>query len=763
MTERIETRVVGERLPSVDGVEKVTGATGYIGDLQLPGALFGRALRSPHPHARILNVDTSEAERLPGVFAVLSRNNTPERRFGINDHDETAFCRDKARYVGDEVAAVAAADEETALEALARIRVEYEVLPMVGDPDAAMAEGAPLVHEGVPGNIANQFHITRGDVDAAFGAADATFAEDFQTHLAHQAYIEPTGCAAEWHAGGRITLWGCLQASFIIRTYMIAPVTGLDPDDIRVIATKPGGAFGGKLDVKAALLTAMLCQAAQKPVKFLLPLGEDLISMRPRMPIRIHLESAFRADGKLMGKRVRVLAENGAYSSLSPTIMSSVALRTDNLYRTPVVDIEGKLVYTNVCPSGQMRGFGNVQATFAWESHLDTAAAGLGIDPVALRLKNYVETGDVTLHGWKIASCGVADSARYAAEAIGWEENRPRGGKGRGVGLASTIHVTGNKGFAVALGPDDTEPSGSSVRIGPDGKIEIWTAESDLGQGSASVMAYIAAEELGLPVEDISVPPTDTGCMPFGFGAFASRITLIGGNSVKIAAGEARKALLRAAADVLEAAPEELVIEGREIAVQGLPERRVTVSEVVQKAGGLIEGSGVWLAGGEPLDNKKYGNPSTTYSFSTHAAEVEVDTETGIVTVLRLAAGHDPGRVINRMGAEGQVEGGAIQAMSYCLMEGLAPLEGHIRATNFHDYLIATSMDAPPVEHAFFETIDPHGPYGAKGLAETAINPTSAAIANAIFHATGARVRSLPITPERMLAAIDEARKPKSG
>ncbi len=758
MTERIGTRVVGARLPFVDGVEKVTGATLFIADLKLPGMLTGMALRSPHPHARILRVDASRAERLPGVRAVLSRDNTPAARFGINHKDETAFCQGKVRYIGDEVAAVAADDEDAAREALGLIEVEYEPLPALEDPFAALAEGAPLVHEDVPGNIASQFHVARGEVEAAFGAADATFEDEFHTHLAHQAYIEPTGCAAEWRPGDAITVWGCLQSAFVIRTFMLSPVMGIAPEKFRVIQTKPGGAFGGKLDVKAALLAAMLSRAAQRPVRFLLSLGEDLVSMRPRMPVHISLRSAFRRDGKLLGKRVGIVAENGAYSSLSPAIMSSVALRTDNLYRTPCVDIDAKLVYTNVCPTGQMRGFGNVQATFAWESHLDNAAAGLGIDPVELRLKNYVERGDVTVHGWKIASCGVAEATRYAARAIGWAEKRGRGGRGRGVGLASTIHVSGNKGFAVELGPDDTEPSSAVVRIGEDGRVEVWTGESDLGQGAASVMACIAAEELGLPIEDFSVPPTDTGCMPFGFGAFASRITLIGGNAAKIAGAEARRALLRAAAEVLEASPEELVIEGREISVKGLPERRVAVREVVRAAGGMIQGAGTWLAGGEVLDKKKYGNPSTTYSFATHAAEVEVDTETGIVTVLRVAAGHDPGRVISRLGAEGQVEGGAVQAMSYCLMEGLAPQGGRIRGANFHDYLIATSLDAPPVEHAFIETIDPHGPYGAKGLAETAINPTAAAIANAIFHATGARLRSLPFTPERVLEAIEEAR-----
>ncbi len=755
----MSTRVVGRPHPIIDAAEKVSGATIFIDDLALPGALTGMALRSPHPHARVLHVDTAAAERLPGVAVVLSRNNTPDAPFGINHKDEAAFCREKARYVGDEVAAVAAADEATAREALSLIRVEYEVLPTVADPFAALEPGAPLVHDSVAGNVANEFHIRRGEIDEAFDKADATFADDFHTHLAHQAYIEPTGCAAQWHPDGKISVWGCLQSVFLIRTFMLAPVMGMSADDFRVTQTKPGGAFGGKLDVKAALMAAMLSRAAEKPVKFMMSLEEDLIAMRPRMPVHISLESAWKNDGALAGKRVRIVAENGAYSSLSPAIMSSIALRTDNLYKTPAAEIQGRLVYTNIIPSGQMRGFGNVQATYAWESHLDNVADGLGLDPADLRLKNYTEKGDVSLHGWKIASCAVADATRYVVREMDWKAKRARGGKGRGVGLASCIHVSGNKGFSVELGPDDTDPSSGVVRVDEAGEVEIWSGESDLGQGATSVMAYIAAEVMGIPVERFKVPPTDTGYMPFGMGAFASRITLIGGNAVKLAAEDARRNLLDAAAEFMEIPADELEIVEGEVRAKALPERKMAVGEVVRRAGSVVEGAGKWLAGGDVLDAEKYGNPSTTYSFSTHGAEVEVDMETGVVTVLQVCCGHDPGRVINRLGAEGQVEGGVVQGMSYAMMEGLAPLEGHLRGRNFHDYLIATSMDAPPIEHDFFESMDPYGPYGAKGLAEVAINPITAAICNAVYHATGgARIRTLPVTPERVLEAIEAAR-----
>ncbi|MFL2932145.1 MAG: xanthine dehydrogenase family protein molybdopterin-binding subunit [bacterium] len=752
----MNSKIIGKPVPIIDAAEKVTGDTSYIDDFRLKNLLIGSALRSPHPHARILKIDTSDAEKLSGVFAVLSKNNTTNKKFGINLKDETAFCSDKSRYIGDEIAAVAAVDKETAQEAISLIKVHYEILPAVFDPFAALEKNSPRLHKSNSRNVANGFHIKRGDVDGAFSSADEIFDGDFHTHLAHQAYIEPTGCVADCHSNGKISIWGCLQSAFLIRTFMLSPVMKMSADNFRVIQTKPGGAFGGKLDVKAALMAAMLSKEAGKPVKFLLSLEEDLTCMRPRMPVHISLKSAWKKDGTLLGKRVNIIADNGAYSSLSPAIMSSIALRTDNLYKTPASEIEGKLVYTNLIPSGQMRGFGNVQATYAWESHLDDVANSLNIDPANLRMKNYTEKGDVSLHGWKIASCAVEDATKYVVDKINWKSKRLESGKGRGVGLASCIHVSGNKGFSVELGPDDTDPSSCEIRIDREGKVTIWSGESDLGQGATSVMAFIASEVLNIPVENFKVPPTDTGYMPFGMGAFASRTTLIGGNAVKIAAEDVKKNLLDAASEILEVPADQLQISGDEIQVASLPNRKIYLGELVKEKGDIIQGHGTWLAGGEVLDKDKYGNPSTTYSFSTHGAEVFVDMETGEVKVLNICCGHDPGRVINRLGAEGQVEGGTVQGMSYALMENLNHIEGSIQGNNFHNYLIATSMDIPDIQHDFFESMDPYGPYGAKGLAEVAINPITAAICNAIYNATGgARIRKLPITPEHVLEAIE--------
>ncbi|MBI2881418.1 MAG: xanthine dehydrogenase family protein molybdopterin-binding subunit [Candidatus Tectomicrobia bacterium] len=752
----IEHAVVGKRLPMVDGKEKVSGGVEYIADMTLPGMLHGKVLRSPHPHARILHIDTAAAERVKGVRALLTGRSTPQKKFGISILDELPFCADKVRYVGDEVAGVAADSEEAAEEALSKLIVEYEELSPVTDPLKALEPSAPLVHEDKPGNVAYAFHIDRGDADGAFRRADRVFEGSYRTHLTHQAYLEPTGAAASYE-NGRLKVWGCLQSIYAIRPYLLSRPMDIPVEDIQVIQTRPGGAFGGKLDVKLALLVSLLSRAAGAPVKCVLTLEEDLISMRPRMPALLDIRSAFAKDGRFLGKIVQVAADNGAYCSLSPQIMSSLALRTDSLYRTPAVRIDATLAYTNTEPTGQMRGFGNLQATFAWESHLDEVAEGLGIDPVDLRLKNFTRTGDTSIHGWKIISCGVSECLRAAAEAIGWKEVRSRREPGRGVGLACCIHVTGNRGFSAALVDKDDDPSETEVAIRQDGLVEIRSGECDLGEGAATVMALVAAEELGLPYEDMVVAAHDTAQVPFGLGAFASRITLMAGSATREAARKARQKLVEAAAEALEARPEEIEIHGRSLSVRGAPARSMTAKEVVRSTGNpSIAAQGRFQAGGDLLDPKsKYGNASTTYSFSVHAADVTVDLETGEVRVNRVVAAHDPGKVINVLGAEGQVEGGAAQGAAYALLEELVKdASGKILNNNFEGYLLPTSLDAFDVQSLWVETIDPVGPFGAKGLAETAINPTPAAVANAVHNATGVRVRRLPITPEKIVAGL---------
>ncbi|MDP6618809.1 MAG: xanthine dehydrogenase family protein molybdopterin-binding subunit, partial [Nitrospinota bacterium] len=702
----IEHTFIGKKLPMVDAKEKVSGNGEYIADMTLPGMLHGRMLRSPHPHARILNIDASAAEKVPGVRAILTGRSSPQPKFGISTLDETPFAVDKVRYVGDEVAGVAAESEDALEEALSKIAVDYEEIPFVTDPLEALEAGAPLVHEDKPGNVAYAFEIERGDVDGAFQRADKVFEERYRTHLTHQAYLEPTGAIGQWNEDGTVTVRGPLQSPFTVREFMLAPGLGMPREKIQVIQTRSGGAFGGKLDVKLLLVVAFLAKEAGRPVRILLSPEEDISTMRPRVPARFHIRSAFAGDGKLLGKKVDVTADNGAYSSFSPAIASSMAVRTDSLYKTPNVRVTGRLTYTNTEPSGQFRGFGNLQASFCWESHLDTAAEGLGMDPLDLRMRNFTEPGETTVHGWRISTNGVRECVEKAAESIGWKEKRKKNGlaggsspggassKIRGVGLACTIHVTSNSAHAAHFrnGKDEAE---GEVIIGTDGGVSVLSGEAELGGGAATVMALIAAEELGVDYRSVQVPHVDTLHHPFGLGTYASRATFMGGHATLLAARSARQALLQRASRVLEADVSELAAEDGKVFVTGSPARSVTFGEVIGQTGGeAVDETSLYVSDGEVPDPvTRYGHTASTYSFAAHAAEVSVDRETGEVTVERIACAHDLGRALNPIGAEGQIEGGVAMGVGQTLWERVVRRDGYIMNPHYRDYLLPGAKD----------------------------------------------------------------------
>ena len=757
-----QERLIGKRLPAIDSSIKATGEAEYLADMQVPGLLHGKVLRSPHPHAKIRSIDTSKAERLPGGFGVVSRNNTPPTKWGIFIPDEQAFCHEKVRFIGDEVAAVAAETPQIAEEALSKINVEYELLSASLTTEEALLDGASAIHEEGKNNCASDFKVERGNVEEAFKGAHKTFEETYQTQMAHQAYIEPTGVMGHWKDDGTVTVWGPLQSPFTVREYMLGPGLHLPEDKIQVIQTRSGGAFGGKLDVKLLLIAAFLSREAKRPVQVLLTPEEDLSTMRPRVPARFHIRSAFAKDGELLGKIVDVTADNGAYCSFYPAIASSMAVRTDSLYKTPNVLVTGRLTYTNTEPSGQFRGFGNLQASFCWESHLDTVAEGLRMDPIDLRMRNFTEPGETTVHGWRISTCGIRECVEKVAESIGWHEKRntndPNGSATiRGVGLACTIHVTSNSTHASHFrnGKDEAE---GEVMIDSNGQVSVLSGEAELGEGAATVMALIAAEELGADYQAIQVPHVDTFRHPFGLGTSASRATFMGGHATLLAARSAKVELLKRASEILEVDPPELVAENERIFVKGTPARSLSFGEVIEQTGGKpITERSLYVSTGESFDPvTRYGHTAPTYSFAAHAAEVEVDRETGEVAVKRVACAHDLGRAINPLGAEGQIEGGAAQSIGFGLMEEIKKEGGKVVNNNLEGYLILTSMDAPECDPIFVETMDPLGPFGGKGVAETAINPTAGAVANAVYNAVYARIHTLPITPERVLAAMKQ-------
>lgn len=750
-----DLQVIGKRVPLTDAVEKVTGKAIYAADVMLPGMLRGKILRSPHAHARILNIDTSAVERLPGVFAVATARNTPANQFGPVIADENFFAVDEVHYIGDEVAAVAAVDEETAEEALSLIKVEYEVLPAVFDPIEAMREDAPLVHRELGTNIRHHIELVRGDVDEGFANAVVVIEETFRVQHQYQAYIEPNAATAIWE-GDRLTLYAPIQTP---RTLANAIYMGfkLPKGSFRFIQTYIGGGFGGKAYQRICPITAALAKVANRPVQIVFSREEDMVGGLPRVAMVITLRMGADASGRITAKEARIIADNGAYTAMGQTILDTAATRVDSLYRFKNVRVMGDLVYTHKIATGMFRGFGNPQAHFPVECMMDMLAEKLGMDAKEIRLRNATQAGDVTVHGWKIDSCGLSETIEKAAQAIEWEKKRGKGRpKAHGVGLASGLHVSGNRAITPA-----GDGSAAQVRVFEDGSVLIHSSEGDIGQGAKTVFAQIAAEVLCVPYELVRVAQLDTDVTYFGVGAGASRVTTLGGNAVKAGAAAARERLIESAADAWECDKEAITLmDGKLLNLrteEEMPIGEAATHYIGMTGGSRLMGEGFYRAEGVVVPDKtKYGNISIAYAFGTHAAEVEVDLETGQIHVLKLVGAHDSGRVINPMAIEGQIEGGLAMGMWYAIGEELVFKDGRILNNNFTDYRVPTALDVADMNVVMVETIDPHGPFGAKSVGEMAMVPTAAAIANAVYDAIGIWMTELPMSPERVLKALKE-------
>ncbi len=747
--------LIGKPAIRVDGYDKVTGRAVFGSDLSRPGALFGKILRSPHPHARILRIDTSRAQRKPGVKAVVTAADTPKAGYGPYRKDKYPLAVDKVRFIGDELAALAATDEELAEEALDLIDVEYEPLPAVFDPEEAMTPAAPLIHE-LERNISYEFHVARGDIEAGFKKAKVIVEETYTTPSVHQCYLEPISCLAEMDRSGKLQLHGSYKDIFVVR-HAVACTTGIDEGKIRAVQTHVGGGFGSRgCDLFSFFAAAaLLARKAGRPVVMQNSRDLEFLAGRPRVPAKIKIKLGLDSEGFLLAKQSNIMADAGAYTGLAPRIMETMTRRADCIYRMSNVKSDAALIFTNKTPSGAFRGFGNPQMTFALESSLDMAAAELSMDPAEVRFKNAAQKGDVTIHGWQLASCGLKECIGKAGEAASWKQKRVNKKAGQGLGMGCMIHVSGRRQSAGFFG------SRAFIKVTEDGKINVISGEGELGQGWYTVAALIAAEEMGVPVEDVQVLMPDTDVAPFCYGPFSDRTTILGGNAVRIAVRDAKDKLLSLAGEMLEAKPGDLVINQGNVHVRGVPGKGVALAEVASFAltrrnGQLIWGQGDYDPPSElPDATSIYGNVSTSYTFASQVAEVEVDSHTGKVVVTNFVGAHDLGRAIFPQGAEGQIEGATAQGIGWGIWEKLIFKNGLVMNPNFLDYRVPTAADMPLIRPILVETIDPYGPFGAKGVAEPGLVPVAPALANAIYHALGVRITSLPMTPDKILNALE--------
>lgn len=754
--------LIGKSRPLIDSVEKVTGQWKYGTDFKLPGMLYGKVLRSPIAHGKIIHVNTEKARTLPGVRAVLSGASLNLPSFSVAGEkmlDELLLAKNKVRYCGDEVAIVAADDECIAEEALTLIKVEYEELPGVFDLEAALLDEAPLVHEEFGSNIAREFNIEIGDVNQAFQEADVIVNDRFETPRIHHGYLEPHAVVAEWDLSGRVTFWACTQTPILARmTY--AKALGLDEARIRVIQLPMGGGFGGKLEYKLHPLCALLARETGRPVKMVNTRQEELTASLPRMPMIIEMQLAARRDGTLLGKKTRILGDNGAYMHYGPGILLSASTRHENLYRFNHSHTHSLLVYTNRIPTGPMRGFGCPQSSYALELLMDRLAGELNMDPVELRLKNAYHTGDTTPHLWQLGSCGLSESIQKAAAAAGWSNKKKKDGTSsvisRGIGIGCSLHVSGNRTFLPFF-----DGSSAFVRINQQGRVVVFSGEVDIGQGCKNVFASIVATELSIPMDWVSVPLVDTDVSPSGLGTFGDRVTTLAGSAVKAAALDARNQLLETAASELSFPREKITLEDGFFYDGTAPEKRLSFTDVVKvlsykQAGSVIIGRGSFVPPEVTMvhPTRKIGNISCAYPYIAQVAEVEVNRETGEVTVVNIYSAHDLGKVINPMMAEGQVSGAVAQGIGFALTEQIMEERGKVRNSSFKHFIMPRASDMPEVTTIFVETNDPNGPYGAKGLAEPALSGIAPAVANAIYDAVGVHITTLPITPEKVLQAI---------
>ena len=741
-----------------DGKEKVTGSGRYTADLNLTGQLHAKFRYADHTHARIVSIDASRARAMPGVFAVLTHEDVPDVLYGDLAKDRRLFARERVRFEGDVVAAVAARTAEIAAEAAAAIAVEYEPLAAVSDIESALAEDAPLIHEewqsyeadeelGRNGNVLGYSTIVKGDADAAIASADVVVSGRFVTDASQGAPIEPRALLAQWE-GDRVTVWTSTQVPYAARSG-VAHVLQIPESHVRVVVPLLGGGFGSKCDFHFEGHVAALARAAGRPVKLVFTREEEFVAPDHRREgMVIELETGARRDGTLVARRGRLVLDGGAYCGEGGFFAQLAAMHACGPYVIENVNVESTLVYTNNQPSGSIRAPTAPQVCWAVEQHMDELAEAVGLDPVELRRRTLIAQGDEGPTRQVFGPIAIKATLERAVEMIAPEDELPE-----------------DEAIGVSCGwwPSFGNPSGAYVKLNGDGSGTIVTGAQENGSGAVMALPLLAADVLGLEPSAFSILYQDTDAAPWDAGSSGSQTTMNNGRAVVEAAGEVRDKLLDLAAEKLEVAREDLELADGQVRVVGSPSTAVEISELAGSGEPLIgKGSGP-VPENPPCDAEgclgRLGNESFLEpQVFTHAARVKVDRETGVVRVLHVAAVHDSGVIVNRIGASGQVYGGVVMGIGQALLE-VSQLDAEGRQRNPHllDYKLVTASDAPPIDVDWIETpAENGGPKGTKGVGEPPTVPTPGAIANAIARVIGAPVRQLPMTPERVWAAAAE-------
>jgi len=785
----------------IDSAGKTTGAGKYTDDLTLPGMLVGKILHSPHPHARVKRIDTGRALALEGVVAVVTGKDAPNK-YGILPvgHDETALAVDKVRYIGDNVACVAALSESVAQQALELIDVEYEVLPAYFDPEESMKAEADLIHEHKPHNIEKEYHHVFGDPDKGFAEADCVAEGRYLANEVTHAAMEPHSTLAAFdldpHTGklGRLTVWSSTQVPYYLQ-HKLSIVLEMPMSQIRVIKPLVGGGFGGKSEViPLEIIAAVAARAARAPVKITYTREEVFWAHRGRPRTIIDLKTGVKRDGRITAVAARVVQDGGAYCSYGVvTILYSGAL-LGALYDIPHIRYDGYRVLTNKPACGAMRGHGTVNVRFAFESQLDEICAHRRLDPAEIRRVNLLQPPCVTINGLRVQSYGLPECIEKVVERSGWHERYAKLGRGRGLGLACSHYVSG---AANSIIRSDMPHSTVNIKIDRDGGVVVYTGASEIGQGSDTMVAQVVAEALGCTLARVKVVAADTDLTPIDIGSYSSRVTFMNGNAALRAAEEVKKQIVTAAAKKLGCAPADVVMRDDWVTRKGAapasapasgpqqaasvagrvegqilrgsvqqkrkeegPKDKLSFEEAVVAAidfHGALTGTGSYSPPPEARGGSYKGagvGPSPAYSYAAQVAEVSVDEETGIVTVHKIWAAHDCGRALNPVAVEGQVIGSVWMGLGQALEEEMVWKDGLLMNPGLLEYRSPSSAESPEVEVIIVESVDPEGPFGAKECSEGSLAAAIPAIANAIYDACGIRLREAPFTPERVLAAL---------